>query len=73
MPERAPIPGFKYELCTGCGQCVTACPEGVLEMRDMLPHLQSEVNCSYCGNCEEECPTGAIYLFYEILFAPESD
>ena len=70
MPGDLPIPGFKNELCTGCGLCVEICPEGALEMLDGLPRLKHNGSCSYCSLCEEACPSGAITLTYEILFAP---
>lgn len=61
-------PGFKYELCSACKECVEICPEQALEMRAGLPQLRADVTCTYCGLCEDHCPAGAIYLSYEILF-----
>jgi formate hydrogenlyase subunit 6/NADH:ubiquinone oxidoreductase subunit I len=70
MPKDVPVPGFKYELCTSCGECVESCPEEALALSDGLPRLRQTVSCTYCGLCEDACPTGAIYLTYEIFFAP---
>ena len=68
MGEENTTPGFKYELCTACNECVEICPEQALEMRAGLPQLRADVTCTYCGLCEDHCPTGVIYLSYEILF-----
>ena len=68
MEERVPLPGFRYELCTGCGQCVAVCPRQVLALDGERPHLLLNSDCTYCGACEEGCPTEAVYLSYEIVF-----
>jgi formate hydrogenlyase subunit 6/NADH:ubiquinone oxidoreductase subunit I len=69
MSEKALVPIFRYELCTGCELCVEVCPEGALAMLDGLPQLEHNEICSYCSLCEEVCPSGAIQLFFEIRFA----
>ena len=61
------VPGFKYELCTACKDCVKACPEDALAMVAGRPELRPEVVCTYCGLCENICPTGAVFLTYEIV------
>ena len=43
-------PVIDADECIGCGICVDACPQEVLEV----------VNCIACGDCVEECPMGAI-------------
>ena len=62
-----PLPVFIYERCSGCGECVPVCPEGVLVMIGECPQLKPKVDCAYCGVCEEACPSDAIYLSYEIV------
>ncbi|MEW5914385.1 MAG: FAD-binding protein [Thermodesulfobacteriota bacterium] len=46
------------ELCTGCGECVEACPFEALS----LENDKAQVNdaCTLCGACADICPTGAI-------------
>ena len=46
--------------CNGCGQCVTACAEGAIEIRDGKARLVSEIYCDGLGACLGHCPQGAI-------------
>ena len=51
------------ELCNQCGQCVTICPSGVLEVSPMglpAPTGDSAFDCIACGHCMMVCPEGAI-------------
>jgi ferredoxin len=50
------------DLCTGCGECVTGCAEGALEIIDGKATLVSEVYCDGLGACIGECPTGALKI-----------
>ena len=46
------------ELCTGCEECVTACPIGAVGFHDDYPLF-----CNLCGGtpaCEMICPTKAL-------------
>ena len=48
------------EKCDGCGQCVTACAEGALQVIDGKARLVSDVYCDGLGACLGECPQGAL-------------
>lgn len=50
------------ERCTRCGDCMRACPRGVLSAGDGgFPRISFEaVGCSLCGDCAKACPTRAI-------------
>ncbi len=50
------------EKCTGCGECVTACAEGALEIVDGKAKLVSDVYCDGLGACLGECPEGALEI-----------
>ena len=46
--------GWHSRKCIGCGQCASACPEGI------GIDLNSErERCSACGRCVSACPVGA--------------
>ena len=51
--------------CIGCGQCVSACTYGVIELRETKQGKKAVVNPVLCkgdGLCNAKCPTGAISL-----------
>jgi len=48
------------DKCNGCGQCVTACAEGAIEIVDGKAKLISEVYCDGLGACLGHCPEDAI-------------
>ena len=50
------------EKCTGCGSCVTGCPEGALQVIDQKARLISDLFCDGLGACIGDCPEGAIEI-----------
>jgi Pyruvate/2-oxoacid:ferredoxin oxidoreductase delta subunit len=48
------------EKCTGCGECVTGCPEGALQIIDGKARLVGDLYCDGLGACIGNCPEGAI-------------
>ncbi|MEK7474384.1 MAG: 4Fe-4S binding protein [Candidatus Coatesbacteria bacterium] len=46
--------------CNGCGQCVVACAEGAIEIRDGKARIVSETYCDGLGACVGECPRRAL-------------
>jgi len=49
-----------FEKCTACGECVDACPFGVLSLEGDT--LVIGEGCTLCGACVEVCPEGALEL-----------
>ena len=49
-------------LCNGCGECVSPCAEGAIEMRDGKAKVISEDLCDGLGACLGICPTGALTI-----------
>jgi Fe-S-cluster-containing hydrogenase component 2 len=50
------------EKCDGCGDCVIACAEGALEIRDGKAKIIKEIYCDGLGACIGECPQGALTI-----------
>jgi Pyruvate/2-oxoacid:ferredoxin oxidoreductase delta subunit len=50
------------ELCNGCGNCVTGCAEGALQIVDGKARVVADTFCDGLGACIGECPTGALCI-----------
>ncbi|WP_425070090.1 ferredoxin-type protein NapF [Roseibium sp.] len=55
------VPDFD-RVCTECGDCVSACPEGILvNGPDKRPLVDFDKGaCTFCVACVEACPSGAL-------------
>jgi NAD-dependent dihydropyrimidine dehydrogenase PreA subunit len=62
MKVKRKIIEINDELCDGCGQCVPACAEGAIEIRDGKARIVSERFCDGLGACLGECPNNAIRI-----------
>ena len=50
------------DKCNGCGDCVTSCAEGAIEIIDGKAKLVSEIYCDGLGACLGSCPQDAISI-----------
>ncbi len=49
-------------LCNGCGDCVSSCHEGAIQIVDGKAKLVADRYCDGLGACLGECPTGALKI-----------
>ncbi len=61
------LPAIDLLSCTGCGDCVVACPAEVLSLINGKAAVTTPEQCNYCGACETVCPVNAIFLPYQIV------
>jgi Fe-S-cluster-containing hydrogenase component 2 len=50
------------QLCSGCGECITACAEGAIELKDGKARVVSDSFCDGLGACLAVCPQGALTI-----------
>jgi Fe-S-cluster-containing hydrogenase component 2 len=62
MKEKRKIIQIDEELCDGCGNCVTSCAEGAIQIIDGKAKLMAEKYCDGLGACLGECPRGALEI-----------
>lgn len=53
---------IEESLCDGCGECITACAEGALQLVNGKAKLVNEIFCDGFGDCVGTCPTGAMVI-----------
>jgi Na+-translocating ferredoxin:NAD+ oxidoreductase RNF subunit RnfB len=76
-PDPTKPPVVDLEKCTGCGNCVKACPKNVIALlpKKRIPYVtcksvlkgkiakgDCKVACTACGTCSRKCPEKAIVM-----------
>ncbi len=46
--------------CTGCGMCLSVCPQVVLSKNNGKVEIINRDACMECGACSRNCPTQAL-------------
>jgi NAD-dependent dihydropyrimidine dehydrogenase PreA subunit len=56
-------------LCTGCGNCVNACPTDVFEIHKVASkaYVSYPKDCHVCFLCVPDCPVSAIAVTWDAL------
>jgi ferredoxin len=54
-------PVIDYDLCTGCGTCLSICAFKAVQLNDELPEFNTAL-CLGCGLCVSHCPNQALTL-----------
>ena len=62
MARRRKIIEIDEKKCNGCGQCVSVCAEGALELVNGKAKLVKDIYCDGLGACIGECPEGALKI-----------
>ena len=62
MKTKRNIIEIDEEKCNGCGQCVSACAEGAIQLINGKAKLVSENYCDGLAACLGECPEGALKI-----------
>ena len=57
---------FDNEKCTGCGNCESACPFGLISIIDDKARIKVE-GCNLCGACQDACAAEAIKVEKETV------
>ena len=52
-------PKIDKAICTGCGECVKACPFKAISLVDNKAVIDYSI-CKHCNICVKACPEGAI-------------
>jgi Pyruvate/2-oxoacid:ferredoxin oxidoreductase delta subunit len=58
------------ELCNGCGNCVSSCAKGAIQIIDGKAKLISEHYCDGLGRCLNHCPMGALKIIQKNITVP---
>ena len=53
---------FDPSKCTGCGQCLEACPGNAHGLEENGRHIIDRGLCKNCGRCAETCRSGALSM-----------
>ena len=60
----------EVERCKGCGVCVPACPQNVIQLAKEVngkgyhyAYMQNPEECTGCANCAMVCPDAVITVY----------
>jgi pyruvate formate lyase activating enzyme len=59
--KNEPELAFRRSLCTGCGECLGACPAGAIRFQDHSLEIDRR-KCNLCGECVSACAPEALSI-----------
>lgn len=62
QPEIRKSGYFVEKGCTGCGRCLSACPQKCINIRN-IPAVIDQNRCLHCGRCYSSCPANVIHHY----------
>jgi len=62
---------IEAKQCTGCGDCVNACPLGIIEIVDDIAQIGE--GCNLCGACRDACTFEAIIIEMPVEVTPADE
>lgn len=71
MTDETWLPLIDRSTCTGCNDCITACPTHALALMDGVAEVREPASCNYCGICEMICPVEAVSLPYQVILSAD--
>lgn len=62
IDAKFPNPGtYRPVVCTQCGKCLEACPEGAITKNHIGAHIVDREKCTNCGDCVDACPMDVVF------------
>jgi len=62
IEAKFPDPGqYRPFVCTQCGKCAEACPEGAIAQNDVGAYIVDKSLCTNCGACVPACPVSVVF------------
>jgi len=62
IDAKFPNPGkYRPYVCTQCGKCEEACPEGAITQNNIGAFIVDKEKCTNCGACVTACPMDVVF------------
>ena len=73
IEAKFPEPGtFRPRVCTQCGKCAEACPEGAITETGGIYYVNEE-KCTSCMECLDSCPFDVMFVHEDVPYPIKCD
>lgn len=73
IEAKFPEPGtFRPFVCTQCGKCAEACPEGAIYEKGEIYYI-NEKKCTGCWECIDACPFEVMFVHRDVSYPIKCD